>query len=768
MRSLRLRIARWSAALAFIVAVLLTLAPARADEPARFVGSAACSGCHKAETALWKTSHHALAMQKATEATVLGDFNDVAFVNGGVSTTFHRNGDAFMVRTDGPDGVLHDFPVAYTFGVAPLQQYLIALPRGRYQALGIAWDARPKDAGGQRWYALYPGQSIPAGDRLHWTGRDQTWNYMCADCHSTDVKKNYDLATDTYATTFAEIDVGCEACHGPGSRHLAWAATPDQMPADLRKGIAAWLKTPDAGVWAMNPATGIAQRTEPRASGAELNACAGCHARAATIAATKTAATPFLDAHLPALLDQGLYHADGQIDGEVFEYGSFVQSRMHRAGVTCSDCHEPHGSKLRAAGNAVCAQCHLPAKFDAASHHHHESGSPGAQCANCHMPTKVYMGVDARHDHSIRVPRPDLSASLGTPNACTNCHTPKPAAWAAGAVAGWFPDGRQTQPHYGQALAAGRAGGPGAEQAVDALIGDAGAPGIARASAVLLLPRVAGGASLPVWREALGDPDPLVRLGAVRALPSTASAAMFKDVAARLTDPVLAVRTEAARALAGVDLQVLPPEQRAAFGAALLELVAAESVSNDRPETHLNLGLLHMRRRSPDQADSAYRTALRLEPKFVPAMVNLADLDRMRGQDAQGLDLLRQAILLEPGNAEAHHALGLVLVRQRAYAAALPELRRASELAPDNARFLYTYAIALNSTGSANEALALLQQAHTTFPGNAEVLTTLMSMARDRGDPASALRYAEELWRLRPGDVQLAMLIRDLRRQLPQ
>src|SRR5271165_7192194 len=262
-----------------VAATLLSRSPAAADEPPHYVGSAAC---HQAETKLWQTSHHAAAMQPATAATVLGDFNDATFAQGGVTTTFHRSGDAYMVRTDGPDGAIHDFPVAYTFGVAPLQQYLIAMPGGRYQALGIAWDARPKEAGGQRWYSLHPGQYLAAGDRLHWTGHDQNWNYMCADCHSTDVKKNYDLTADTFATTYSEVSVGCEACHGPGSRHIAWATDAPRPTDDPHQGLVAWLKTPDRGVWEMNPQTGIAHRTEPRASSAELEACSGCHARATT------------------------------------------------------------------------------------------------------------------------------------------------------------------------------------------------------------------------------------------------------------------------------------------------------------------------------------------------------------------------------------------------------------------------------------------------------------------------------------------------------
>jgi hypothetical protein len=196
-----------------------------------YVGSAACAGCHQAESEAWRGSHHDLAMAEATEETVLGDFDSAAFTYGDVTSRFFRRDGKFFVNTDGPDGELADFEIRYTFGVTPLQQYLIAFPDGRMQALGIAWDSRPKEKGGQRWFHLYPGQNLKAGDPLHWTGIDQTWNFQCAECHSTELRKNYDAATNTYATTWAEIDVACETCHGPGAAHVDWADGVRQGPA---------------------------------------------------------------------------------------------------------------------------------------------------------------------------------------------------------------------------------------------------------------------------------------------------------------------------------------------------------------------------------------------------------------------------------------------------------------------------------------------------------------------------------------------------------
>jgi len=218
-------------------------------------------------------------MQGVTEATVLGDFASSECEHFGVTTTFSRDADKFLVRTVASDGALHEYPIAYTFGVYPLQQYLIAFPGGRCQALGVAWDSRQKQDGGQRWFHLYPDRKLAAGDRLHWTGSYQTWNYQCADCHSTNLQKNYNLAANTYATSWTDVDVSCEACHGPGSRHVAWAKAPAGRGSDdPRMGLTNWLEPTDRGHWKIDPETGIARRTEKPAS-PELETCAACHSR---------------------------------------------------------------------------------------------------------------------------------------------------------------------------------------------------------------------------------------------------------------------------------------------------------------------------------------------------------------------------------------------------------------------------------------------------------------------------------------------------------
>jgi predicted CXXCH cytochrome family protein len=607
--------------------------------PESYVGRARCATCHEAENRLWQGSHHDLAMREATSETVRGDFSGRKLDHFGVPSTFFRRGGRPYVQTDGPDGKLHDYEVAYTFGVAPLQQYLIAFPGGRYQPLPWAWDSRPAaagGAGGERWFHLYPQEPMPAGDALHWTGRNQNWNFMCAECHSTGLEKRYLPAEDRYETTWSEIDVSCEGCHGPGARHVAWAALPaQQRTQDAGMGLPVRLRDPGRGTWGVDPATGNGRRLAAFVSTGEVETCARCHSRRTPIA-EYAYGRPLLDSHRPALLDEGLYHADGQIEGEVYEYGSFLLSRMHGKGVTCSDCHEPHSATLRRPGNALCTHCHDAARFDTAAHHHHEVRSAGAQCVSCHMPEKTYMGVDARRDHSLRVPRPDLSVKIGTPNACGTCHAERGARWAASTVARWT-GGRPLPPHWGEAIAAGRKGLPGAGAALLRVAADPTVPGLARATALSLL-RIPSktsnvGAGLAPAREgaspsptsiftrvlgsALADPDPLVRLGALTGLGAGESLPPEERVrlaSPLLADPVRGVRIEAARVLAPVPAAAWAGHDPNALPGALAEFRAAQEINAERPDAHLNLGWLAIQEGDLAQAEAELRKAVELAP----------------------------------------------------------------------------------------------------------------------------------------------------------
>jgi predicted CXXCH cytochrome family protein len=729
---------------------------------ATYVGAETCRTCHDSEFKAWSGSHHQLAMQEATATSVLGDFANARFRKDGVESTFFRHGDRFMVRTDGPDGKLTDYEVAYTFGVYPLQQYLIPFPGGRYQVLPIAWDTRPKSDGGQRWFHLNPGQKVDHKDPLHWTGVYQNWALQCAECHSTNLHKGYDAASQTYKTTFSEINVACEACHGPGSAHVDWArqARPPYGAGD-NKGLPA-LKSRWNEAWKFpTDAAKFAVRNKPAPPGG-MNSCAACHARRSTLSEDRTPAATLEDSHRLALLTAPNYHADGQQREEVYVWGSFLQSKMHQNGVTCMDCHEPHGLKLRAEGNALCTRCHAAAEFDAPGHHHHAAGGKGAQCVTCHMPTQNYMVIHARQDHSLRVPRPDLSLTLGSPNACNQCHTDKKPQWAASAMDRWYGRSWRERPHYGSTLHAGETQGVRALPGLLELAASPAAPAIVRATAATLAQRHASPGTLPAAYALLQDADPSVRIAALGMIAMADAESRVRSGVPLLSDPVRGVRIEAARLLADIPDDRIPEGKRAARAAALLEYEHALALEADWPAGQVNLGNLRRQQGRSDDAIAAFERAIALDKGLADAYVNLADLLREFGRDPEAEKVLRRGLAGLPRDADLHHALGLLLTRKGDRTGALKEFVEAVRLAPGNARYAYVHAIAVDSAGQREQALALLRSAIKRHPDDLDILGALLSLSRESGDRQAALGYAKQLAELLPGDPGLNRLIAEL------
>jgi predicted CXXCH cytochrome family protein len=695
-------------------------------------------------------------MQYPTEHTVLGDFNDSSFAYSGVTSTFFKREGKYSVRTDGADGKLADFDIKYTFGVAPLQQYLVELAKGHVQAAPIAYDVRDRAAGGQRWFHLYPGENVDFRDELHWTRRSQNWNFMCADCHSTNIVKGYDAISDSYNTTYSEISVGCEACHGPGSAHLEWA---DHKTADASLGLTVVLDERRDIRWTPDPATGQPRRSVARTSERELSVCAQCHARRSQIAEGYRAGQPFLDHYLPELLTPGLYHPDGQQRAEVYIWGSWLQSRMNAAGVTCSDCHDPHTEKLRLTGNGVCTQCHN-ARYDAPSHHHHAAHSPGGQCVACHMPATTYMVVDPRRDHSMRVPRPDESVTLGVPNACDRCHGDRGAAWAADSVRKWLGRDAVGYQSFARAFHGAQADDPSVAPALAQLAADGAQPGIVRASAAAHLAEL-GPFDPALAGELARDPDPLVRLAATRLAEALPAGERAGQVVSLLKDPRRAVRIESARVLAAAQ-GAIPETLEPAWQTASEEYLATLRYAADRPESRAALGSFLSARGKTDEAQAAYSAALALDPQFVPAYANSADLWRSTGRDDQAAAVLERGIAQVPRAAALHYALGLTRVRLHQQSAALESLKRAAELDPMVARYTYVYAVALHSAGQAGQGIAILEQAQKRWPHDHDVLLGLASFQLEAGRTAAARRTASALIAAYPADPDARALAQQL------
>jgi predicted CXXCH cytochrome family protein len=727
---------------------------------AQHVGRNACVACHAEQDKAWQGSHHQLAMQEAGEATVLGDFDNARFRYFGVESTFFKRDGKFMVRTDGPDGKLADFQIKYTFGVTPLQQYLIEFPGGRYQVLGIAWDARTRDAGGQRWFHLYPKGRIDHKDQLHWTGLYQNWNLQCAACHSSNLKKGYDAASNTYKTTYSEINVSCEACHGPGSRHVEWAQKA-RAPYGADKGLVV-LKSRWSEAWKFSGSDArIAQRDQP-AGDALMNVCASCHARRSTVAETAATGAPLADTHRLALLTAPNYHADGQQRDEVFTWGSFLQSRMSQRGVTCMDCHEPHALKLRAEGNALCSRCHNASVFDAEKHSFHKAGTKGAQCVECHMPAQNYMVVDPRRDHSLRIPRPDLSTKTGSPNACTQCHADRKPEWAAAAMDGWYGKTWRDRPQYGVTLHAAATHGAKALPSLLALADDPTMPSIVKATAASLAqPNIRPG-HLPAVRKLAVNYDPDMRIAALGMAERFEPTARVQIAAPLLVDPVRGVRIEAARVLADVADDQLSSDQRRQREQVTNEYVTSLQQDADWPAANVNLGNLRLRQGRSDEAIALYERALALDSRFAGAYVNLADTYRQSGRESDAEKILRRGLVQVPRSAELHHALGLLLVRKGSSQPALMELAAAVKLAPENARYAFVYAIGLHSSGKRDEALKVLKVADERQPFDPDILGALVSINRESGNARAALPYARKLVEALPGDASVIKLVAEL------
>ncbi|WP_434156542.1 cytochrome c3 family protein (plasmid) [Sinorhizobium meliloti] len=708
-----------------------------------FVDEKTCSSCHADQAAAFAKSHHAKAMTVADDKSVLGNFNNIQFDRDGVVASFFRRDDRFFVRTEGPDGKQADYEVKYTFAYEPLQQYLVDLGGGRLQALDIAWDTQKRE-----WFWLGEGSAAKPGSTFHWTGPFYRWNRTCIDCHSTDPRTNFEPQSNEYNSSYVATSIGCQSCHGGGAKHIEWARA----------------KAANASTAAADP--GLAK--------VDSNTCFACHARRTRLVDRYQPGGHFLDQFSPALLRSDLYFPDGQILDEVFEYGSFQQSKMAMAGVTCFDCHRPHEG-TEAEGNGLCTQCHAETgperfagndpsgAFDTPAHTHHPQGSPGALCANCHMPERTYMKVDPRRDHSFVTPRPDLSALYGTPNACISCHTGQTNAWASEHLDRWYGKAWRERPTIAHAFARAAQNDVAAIENLRRFVTDREQPGIVRGSAIGEMTRLDGAATAADVKVAAGDPDPIVRLGAAEAAANLSANRRLDAIGLLLADETRAVRVAAARVLGTTPSLDLLGAQRGAFDAALDDLGAYAEANADVAETQSTYGSILFGQGRTDEAEKAFREAIVLDPTLSGAHINLAEFYRATGDNEKSEQAYAEAIAANPDRADLRYGHGLSLVRLKALPDAIEELTAAMRLDPANSRYRTTAAIALDSMGRTNDAFALFGPTIAGGATEANLLGTAIQLGLKLGRYAETLKFAEALARLRPNDPQLEELVRQLR-----
>lgn len=737
------------------------------------IGSKQCKNCHQAEYQEWSKSDHFKSMANANKQSILGDFNDVTVVFHGIESFFFKKDDVYWVTTDNAEGKRKTYKIAYTFGHFPLQQYLIETNRGHLQAFNVAWDSRSKKEGGQKWFHLRTEDDFTINDPFFWTRHFQNWNSRCADCHSTNLIKNFNLDKNTYQTTFSEVNVACEACHGAGKRHFELVSSGKYR--DQNTGFTTNL--PKVAQWSFftSDKAGSLQvaddyKNQPQISAIQsntLNTCGGCHSRRAALSKTEPGKN-YHDQFQLQVLEERLYHVDGQIKDEVFVMGSFMQSKMHDKGVTCGNCHNPHSGKLIAEGNALCLQCHQATVFDTKEHHRHLAESEGAQCVACHMPETTYMGVDARRDHSFSIPSPHLSIQFGVPNACTKCHQ-KTNEWAKETLLEWDKaikkdkqqkfkkENGKLRQIWVETHAQAQALNPMTVREVERFI-EPQVNKMKHATLLASLSAVPSRASAELAVKSLSDKNPLVRRAAITSLQNMPVQVKIDLLLPQLDDPRFVVRSEAGRLLAAVANQV-PQKHQLKLNQVIDSYREALKYGADMPANLASLANLAHYSGDLNQVEYYYKKALLIEPAYIPAIINLADLYRAQGKENAARDLLLESVRLAPDSAMAQHALGLYYIRIKQYQKALFHLRLATELADSQPRHWYVYAIALNSQNQEATAISALKSAVDQWPSQVDLLFLLIDFMEKQGQLMEVGSYVSRLSKIAPSSPRVKQLI---------
>ncbi len=687
----------------------------------QYAGSQSCQECHADQFTKWQSSHHGLAERKPDPK-----LDDPAFVpertftHGTQTTETRKTGSNYELIALGFGDKITPYRAERVIGHDPLRQFLVDGGNGRLQAMEACLDPRKNE-----WFNVYGNEDRKPGEWGHWTGRGMVWNQMCATCHNTRLRKNYNAGTDSYKTTMAEMSVSCESCHGPMKTHNEWQHANRGIKGD-----------PTLVKWSRD------QHTEN---------CAGCHARRSEITGDFVPGESFWDHHQLTITDQtDTFYPDGQIRDENYEFSSFFSSRMHNAGVRCMDCHDMHSMKTILPGNQLCMRCHTQGGFPNApvimpeAHSFHQTASTGNQCVNCHMPQTVYMQRHPRHDHGFTIPDPLLTKQFNVPNACNKCHTDKTTDWALEATQNWWGDkmNRKTRTRA-TLIAKARQGDAEVRDGLVDLLGSDEIPHW-KASATLLLDRWIDQSSVQTAVTAqLQHTHPLVRQNAIRTLEAVLqSNSIRSSIEPLLNDSVRGVRVAAAWALRdSLDLE----------SAAGKDLQHMLNLNADQPSGQMQLAQFDFARRNASSAIEHMETAIRWDPNSPPFHHDLAMMFSTTGQTQLAVAKLRDAIKLAPNQAEYHHELGLALSETGDMKAVIASLQEAVRLDPSFARAWYNLGIAKNGLGDVPGALEALQRGELANPRDPGIPYARATILAQQGRKPEAIAALDRVLSIAPG-----------------
>lgn len=688
---------------------------------AQFVGKETCVECHLNEYNQWVGSDHDKAMQYANDSTVQGNFNNQSLEYNGMTHRFYKRDGRFFVETDGEQGKLEEFEIKYTFGYYPLQQYLVEFSRGRLQTLPLTWNSKDSV-----WYhmaeEIYVNEMIESDNWLHWTNQAQNWNGMCADCHSTNLVKGYDAENDSYQTTWSEINVSCEACHGPASKHLEWAAKADYA-RDEHNNYGLVVKT-----------SGIDNKEY-------VDLCVRCHARRGSVSDFNHSSDIY-NHTIPNLPTGENYHIDGQILDEDYVYASFTQSKMFMRDVKCNDCHNVHSTKRLFEDNRLCTQCHRADDYDTYNHHFHKSaGEPGeaviaddgvkfevgegTRCIHCHMPAQFYMGVDYRNDHSLRIPRPDLTETLGTPNACNQCHANESTQWAIDYVNKWHGIGRPAQ--YGTAFKEAQTGSEqGFEQLVH-IYNDEVYPEIIRASALQFLGQNYQAKGKDILLEAIHNFNGHIRYNALQNLMVDDQKSL-DAVLDMLGDQTAAIRIESASKLIAVPADQIPAQYKEVLEKAKMDYLEALKYSADFPTGKFNLANFYYNEKQIDKAEEFYKRALEQDKELHAIKINLALLYNSKGEFGKTELLLKDYLKYMPEDGSTLFTYALFLSERQRYDESMEYLLKAANYSPGNPRVMYNIAMMYDFQNNLKDAETYLKKVSDINPDELSYYMALLNL----------------------------------------
>lgn len=714
---------------------------------ADYVGTESCKSCHEAEYDDWEGSHHDKAMMEADVVSVLADF-DTTFTSQGVTSRFYTKDDTYYVNTEGPDGAYYDYEIIYTFGITPLQQYIVEFPDGKFQCLRTAWDTEKK-----LWFDLYPDMKLVHDEWIHWTKGGLNWNIMCSDCHSTLVKKNYNPAKDSYKTSFSIINVSCEACHGPGKDHV------EVTESEEFKNDPAPDSTKYLGKLFMGKYTLPKQMVDD---------CARCHSLRTQYTEYYDHEGTYMDHYAPDLLRDGIYFSDGQILGEVYVYASFIQSKMYGLNVKCNDCHNVHSLELKFQGNDLCLQCHENEKYNVKDHHFHEMNTDASECINCHMPGRIYMGNDFRRDHSFRVPRPDLSAQYGVPNTCneSGCHDDQSPQWAAKAVRDWY--GPERAKHFSDALTFGRTREPEAIPGLIELAIDKMQPAIARSTAIMYLGETVDPEAYQAIVSLLDDTDPLVRYTSARTIDVLPPESKAQLLAPMLVDNVRTVRISALGSLVDVPKNLMSNLDKANYDNVFQEYWTGVQLRSDFPGGQMEIAQYYEKTGNPSLAEQAYVRAIEIDSYYNPARINLAGLYYNQERFKEAEVLFKKVIELEPAYGQAYYSLGLLFAEQNKMLEAVDYLKQATEKIDYNDRVPYNYGLILQRLGKRDEAELAFKKGLNINPNSTPNLYALGYLYVEQNRFKEASPVLIKLLQLDPNNQQYQQLNNAVQQGLQQ